>query len=110
MTVNDAINELGLEIVNLANGEREIKGVYAGDLLSWVMGHAKSSDALVTVMSNVNTLAVASLLDLSCVILTESSEIDEAFSNTALKKEINVLSSPLATYEVCIKLYEVGRK
>jgi hypothetical protein len=72
MTVNTVCERLGLEVLNLADGEREVCGVYAGDLLSWVMGHASESNVLVTIMSNINTLAVASLLDLSCVILAES--------------------------------------
>ncbi|MBE6605662.1 MAG: AraC family transcriptional regulator [Ruminococcaceae bacterium] len=104
MTVNAVCEALGLKVLNIANGEREIDGVYAGDLLSWVMGHAKSSQALVTIMSNINVLAVASLLDLSCVILAEEAEYDGGFIEAAKSKEINVFSSPLSAYELCVKL------
>ena len=104
MTVNAVCEALGLKVLSLADGEREIDGVYAGDLLSWVMGHAKSSQALVTIMSNINVLAVASLLDLSCVILAEDAEYDGGFIEAAKSKEINVFSSPLSAYELCVKL------
>ena len=36
----------------MPQGEREIDGVYVGDLLSWVMGRAQSDNAWVTIMSN----------------------------------------------------------
>ena len=107
MTVNAVCEKLGLGVCNLADGEREIEGVYAGDLLSWVMGHAECSNALVTIMSNINTLAVASLLDLSCVILSESVTPDEDFVNTAKQKQINVFTSDMTTYELCVKLSEI---
>lgn len=85
---------------------RKVEGVYCGDLLSWVMSHAKSSYCLVTIMSNVNVLAVASLLDLSCVILAESVIPDEEFIKVAKEKNINVLSSNHTAFELCAKLYE----
>lgn len=107
MTVNSVCESLGLNVYNLADGEREIDGVYAGDLLSWVMGHAECSNALITIMSNINVLAVASLLDLSCVILSEAVTPDEEFIQTAKQKGINVFSSPLTTYELCARLADI---
>ena len=71
-------DELGLEKINEADGERMINCGYAGDLLSWVMGRAPADCAWVTVMSNVNVVAVASLADVGCVILAENAELDEA--------------------------------
>ena len=91
----------------LTNADKQISGVYAGDLLSWVMGHAEEGNILVTIMSNINVLAVASLLDLSCVILSEGVKPDNEFLMLAKEKEINIFSSELDTYTVCTKLYEV---
>ena len=45
---------------------------YAGDLLSWVMSHATAGDAWVTIMSNINVAAVASLTEVACVIFAAS--------------------------------------
>lgn len=107
MTINALCESLELKALNIAEGDREIDGVYAGDLLSWVMGRAKQSNAFVTIMSNINVLAVASLIDLSCVILAESVEVDPGFLEAAKEKEINVLSSSLTTYELCAKLSQI---
>ena len=90
--------------------EKEISGVYAGDLLSWVMGHASEGECLITIMSNVNVLAVASLLDLSCVILSEGVDADEEFLSLAKEKGINVLKTEQNTYGACVLLSEELKK
>ena len=93
--------------ITLPDGEREIDGVYIGDLLSWVMGKAQSDNAWITIMSNINILAVASLSDTSCVILAEGVTIDEEVKKTALEKEINILSTDMDIYNTAIYLNEI---
>ena len=88
--------------------EREISGVYIGDLLSWVMGRAKEDNAWITIMSNINVIAVASLSDVSCIILTEGTVLDSEVMITAESKGINVLTSSLSSYEAAIKLHKLG--
>lgn len=106
MTVKDIIEKCSFSLIHGADLERDIKGVYAGDLLSWVMGHGEYGQCLVTIMSNVNVLAVASLLDLSAVILAEGVKPDNEFLSIAVEKQINILSSEDSTYTICTKLYE----
>lgn len=94
----------GFEAVSLPDGSREIDGVYIGDLLSWVMGRAQMDNAWITIMTNVNVIAVATLADTSCVILAEGVEMEKDLIETAQQKEINVLRSSLPIYETAIKL------
>ena len=101
MTVANLANALSLEILSLPDPDREITGGYTGDLLSWVMGRAKSGDAWVTIMTNVNVVAVATLADVACVIIAENSEVGADIIKTASDKQINVLRSSLSSYEVC---------
>ncbi len=42
MTVRDLIEQTGCEPLLLSDGDREVTGGYAGDLLSWVMGRANA--------------------------------------------------------------------
>ncbi len=93
--------------ITLPQGDREIDGVYIGDLLSWVMGRAQSDNAWVTIMSNINILAVASLSDTSCIILAEGVTVDEEVKKTALEKEINILSTDMDIYNTAIYLNEI---
>ncbi|MBO4949848.1 MAG: AraC family transcriptional regulator [Clostridia bacterium] len=106
MKVSDIISKCSFTLLVEADTERDITGVYTGDLLSWVMGHGEEGQCLVTIMSNVNVLAVASLLDLSCVILAENVKPDDEFIELAKEKEINVLSSSESAYTICTLLYE----
>ena len=105
MTVEQLINAAHLKGLCAPEPEKEVKGVYAGDLLSWVMGHGSCGNAWVTIMSNKNVIAVASLLDFSCVILAEGTVPDEEFMNTAKDKGVNILSSDEGIYEICSRLY-----
>ena len=106
MTVKDIISKCSFTLQSEADLDREVTGVYTGDLLSWVMGHGEEGQCLVTIMSNVNVLAVASLLDLSCVVLAENVKPDEEFLTLAKEKQINVLSSKESAYTICTLLYE----
>ena len=81
--------------------ERDIEGVYAGDLLSWVMSHAGYGDAWVTIMSNPNVIAVATLVDVACVILTEGVTLEENELSLAKEKGVCVFTTEKSTFQVC---------
>ena len=103
MTAKD-LTSLGFKAISLPDENREIKGAYIGDLLSWVMGRAKADDAWVTIMSNINVIAVASLADVACVILAEGVVFDQDCIDKAIEKNINVLVSDLPIYETAVEI------
>ena len=107
MTVNELCEKCSFTAVVLADGDREIGGCYIGDLLSWVMGRAKADDAWITIMSNVNIIAVASLADVACVILSEGVTLDADIIETAKQKEINILYSAKPSYETAVVVSEL---
>lgn len=100
MKVNELASLDGFSALTLPDGEREICGVYIGDLLSWVMGRAKADDAWITIMSNINIVAVASLADVACIILAEGVQLEKAVVETAEAKGVNVLSCSLPAFEI----------
>jgi hypothetical protein len=75
MTNRELAAALGLRVI-CPGAEREIKNVYCGDLLSWVMGRIPSDAAWITVMTNHNVAAVAVLRDAACVVLCDGAEPD----------------------------------
>ena len=99
MTVKELCSSCGFEEICVPYGEKEVSGAYIGDLLSWVMGRANEGNAWITIMNNVNVIAVASLSDVACVILAEGVTLDDALRETAVQKEINFLSSKLPAFE-----------
>lgn len=106
-TLSTIEKELSLSLVSERTEDRECTGVYAGDLLSWVMSHAMPGDVWVTIMSNANVIAVASLVDVACVILSEGVTLDEQDTSLAREKGICVYTSKMSTYEVCSALSRI---
>ena len=107
MKVFGAQELLGLKAITLPCPDKEIEGGYVGDLLSWVMGRVSENYAWITIMSNINIVAVASLADVACVILAEGVTVDEDVINTAMQKNINILSSDLSAFDLCVKLSQI---
>ena len=108
MTVSELQAALSLTPIAIPDGDREAEGVYIGDLLSWVMGRAQSGNVWLTIMSNLNIVAVATLSDVSCILLCEGVTLDESVRSTADAKGVNILSTPMTAYEVARKLMELG--
>ena len=104
MTVKELANVCNLNTVVMPCPDKEIDGVYVGDLLSWVMGRAEAGCVWITIMSNVNVMAVASLTDVSCVLLAEGVTLDGEVLAVAEAKGINVLSSDSPIYETALKI------
>lgn len=99
MTVIELAAACGFDTPALPDGEREVNGAYVGDLLSWVMGRARADNAWITIMSNVNVIAVATLSDVSCVILAEGVTPDAELIKCAEAKGVNLLVSGMPAYE-----------
>jgi len=104
MTVQDLTAALSLTTFHLAEPEREVTGGYCGDLLSWVMGRAPGDCAWLTIMSNGNVAAVASLADVACVILCEGVRPEEDLLNKARTHGVNVLGSEGGVYDLSVGL------
>ena len=104
MTVRELVDTLSYTPVCIPQPGREIHGGYIGDLLSWVMGNAQQDNAWITIMSNVNIAAVASLADVAVIILAEGVALDEAVIATAEAKEINIISSSKPAFEIAVEI------
>ncbi len=107
MTPIEFAKKNGLTVAVEGEGnEREIKGVYCCDLLSIVMGRAGQDNAWVTVMGNINSIAVAVLSDVSCIILSENMQLDDIAKQKAESQNVCVLTSELSTFELALKVHE----
>ena len=104
MNVKELSEALLLKPLNEEDTSREINGAYTGDLLSRVMGRAKTDNVWITIMSNVNVVAVATLCDVSMVILAEGSVLDEDALEKARSQGINIYTSDNTSYELCHKV------
>jgi hypothetical protein len=110
MTLQKFVDQLGLVLLtdkkNL-NGIIPSKG-YASDLLSCVMAGASHQGLWITLQAHSNIIAVAALLDLSAIIITEDAKPDEMTIAKANEQNVILLSTPATTFTVVGKLWELG--
>jgi len=107
MTVRELKEKLALKEISLPDGERVFTNCYIGDLLSWVMSAAKSGDAWITIMSNINIVAVAALCDTATIILAENVTVDDEVKNAAAMRGVNILSSSKSAFALAAEIAEL---
>lgn len=107
MTVKEIAEKLNLNTLVEGDMEREITGGYCGDLLSWVMGRAQSGSCWMTVMGNINAIAVAVLADTACIVLTENATLDDDAKARAEMQDVTILATEENSYTVATKLGEL---
>ena len=85
-----------------------VKGGYASDLLSCVMAGARQGYIWVTLQAHPNVVAVAVLLDLAGIIITEGVEPDAGTLQKAEQEDIPVLTTRDSTFTTVSKLAALG--
>ena len=76
------------------------------DLLSIAMGKAPSGSAWATVTVNTNSLAVATLTDVACIIFAEGSAVDQALIDKAVEEEVPLFQTDLPEFEAALLALE----
>lgn len=101
MTVGDIVGQLQLKCEAGHQGlEKEVKGAYVGDLLSIVMAHAKEGFIWVTVQGHLNAVAVAVLVGVPAIILSQGIQPSEEMKAKAEEEQIALLITERSSYEV----------
>ena len=109
MKLKEIINQFDLSICRGDKYfDREITGGYASDLLSNVIANSKKGDVWITVQAHANIIAVASLKELSAIIIAQGREPAEDTIRKVEEEKIPILISDLSTYELAGKLYKLG--
>ncbi len=104
MDIKTLMERLDLTLVCGGDLEREVTGCYCGDLLSWVMSRAQEGDAWLTVMGNVNSIGVAVLADVACIILTENAALDSDALERAEQNGVTILTTAKNSYQVAAEI------
>ena len=88
MKVKELLDSGKFQVIHAGEDpDREITTPFCCDLLSVAMGKAPAGCVWVTVMGNMNTLAVATLADAACIILAEGAALDETARKKAEQKQ-----------------------
>ena len=108
MTVRDLVcDEIKVLTGEVGLDNAVSKGVTC-DLLSWVMARGDEGTAWITVQNNMNVVAVATMMDFACIIISEDITIEQNILDKAIEENIPVLASKLTSYALSLKLGEFG--
>jgi hypothetical protein len=110
MTLQDVIDQLQLKVLTQTADFSKVEptGGYTSDLLSCVMAGAKKGAVWITLQAHMNIVAVAALLEMSAVIITEEAQPDSAAVAKANEEGITLLATGKSTFEVVGRLWELG--
>lgn len=103
------VETLSLTVMAGHNGlDAEVTGGYAADLVSCAMAGAQKGALWITLQGHLNIVAIASLLDLAGVIITENKSVAPDALARANEEAIPILLTPRTTFEVAGRLWEMG--
>lgn len=107
MTVKELVEKMGFKVIHESedSAETRVTKAYCCDLLSVAMSRVPEGAAWVTVMSNLNTLAVASLTEAGCVIIAEGAAIDDNVVAKAKEQDITLLSTELPVFDAALLIH-----
>lgn len=108
MELENIISELNLSRFNeRTDTSREVTGGYTSDLLSDVMGYASPGEVWITLQTHKNVAAIASLKELSAIILVKGLSPDTDMLDQATAEGIPVLGTSCGSFETSGKLYQL---
>jgi predicted transcriptional regulator len=109
MQLRQMAETLGLTVKAGERGlDAEVTGGYAADLLSCAMAGARKGNLWLTLQGHLNVVAIASLTELTGIIVTESKPVSADTIAKADEEGIPILSTPLSTYAIAGRLWDLG--
>jgi predicted transcriptional regulator len=109
MKLSEIAEKLSLSVQAASDKlDTKVTGGYASDLLSCVMAKARKGNVWVTLQSHLNVVAVASLLQLAGIIVTEGMSLDAPTLQKAAEEGIPILTTQHTTFTVVGQLAQLG--
>jgi hypothetical protein len=110
MNLKEVIDRLELTVLTEPKDFASINPTfgYTSDLLSCVMAGAPKQGIWVTLQAHGNIVAVAALLELTAVIITEAAMPDENTISKANDEGVTLLSSANSSFFIIGQLWEMG--
>ncbi|MDR1144372.1 MAG: hypothetical protein LBK77_09195 [Spirochaetaceae bacterium] len=106
MTIRETSAMLKAEILQNNFEDVPLTGAYTSDLLSDVMANAKEGGALITIQAHKNTVAVATLVNITLIILCNNRPLqDDDMLEAAEEEGIAVIRTKENQFTVSGKLW-----
>jgi len=108
MKLKEIVERLNLEVIcGNDQFENEVTGGYCSDLLSDVMGNSAEGQIWITIQVHKNIIAVASLKELSAIVVVKGLKPDNETIETANTQNVVMLSTTMPAFELAGKLYNL---
>ncbi len=109
MKLQEIVDSLSLEVKTASsNLTRKVTGGYVSDLLSDVIANSKEGNIWITLQTHQNIVAVATLKELSGIILVNNRIPDAETLKKAEEEGLPIMVSSLPAFEVVGRLYTLG--
>jgi len=105
--ISEVAAALNAEICQNEFEDVEVTGAYTSDLLSDVMAYAKDGGALITIQAHKNTVAVASLVNISVLVICNSRPLPDDMLQAAKDEGIAVIRTKENQFNVSGKLWSL---
>ncbi|MFA7566204.1 MAG: hypothetical protein WCY01_04200 [Alkalispirochaeta sp.] len=107
MNLRELPKVLDLEVLQDTFDDRPLSGAYTSDLLSDVMAHANDADVLITIQSHKNTVAVASLVGVGAILLSNNRPVPEEMIQAARDESIGIFRSRENQFVLSGRIYRI---
>jgi predicted transcriptional regulator len=109
MKIIDLVKNIELEVISGKELlDRDVTGGYVSDMLSDVIAHASKGDIWVTLQTHLNIIPVASMKEISAIIVVNNRQPDEETLRKAEVEKIPVLGTIMSAFQVVGKLHQLG--
>lgn len=107
MKLNEFVEKCGFTLVTEGDGETELSEVFCCDLLSFAMSRNPAGSVWVTVMGNINSVAVAVLTEGGCVVVAEGAEVDENAIEKAKSQGVCILKTDKPVFKAALEAHNL---
>jgi hypothetical protein len=107
ITIREAAAALNAEICQDEFEDSELTGAYTSDLLSDVIANAKDGGALITIQAHKNTVAVATLVNISVLVICNNRPLPQDMLEAAKDAGIAVIRTAENQFTVSGKLWRL---
>jgi serine kinase of HPr protein (carbohydrate metabolism regulator) len=111
MKLQDIANTIGAKFIcGSRHSSLEIFDAFASDLMSDVLTLGNHNPALITGLSNLQTIRTAEMADIRLIVLARGKKASPEMIALAEENEIAILETPFSVFKTCGILYQHGIK
>jgi len=105
MKISEMSQFMNLECIQSVYDDATVASAYTSDLLSDVMANAREHSVLITIQAHKNTIAVATLVEISAIIVCNNRPVPEDMVAAARTERICIYTTGDNQFTVSGRLY-----